>query len=116
MNKFAFIFSLSLGAAIGSVATWNIAKAKFEEIINEEVASVKEAFSKREKKLNDKVEEDEDKPEEVEAYKKMTNELGYTNYSGQKEEKGGEGKLPLARPFIPVKYTSHINPPAPSPQ
>lgn len=33
-----------------------------------------------------------------------------------KEEKGGREKLPFTHPFIPVKYTSHINPPAPSPQ
>lgn len=100
MNKFAFIFSFSLGAAIGSAVTWKIAKAKFEEITQEEIASVKEAFSKREKKLNDKVEEDKNKPEEVEAYKKMTNELGYTNYSGQKEEKGGDKDVDYEKPYV----------------
>ena len=45
------------GVAIGSLATWKLVKTKYEQIAQEEIDSVKEAFSKRGDKPSDKEDE-----------------------------------------------------------
>lgn len=54
------------GAAIGSVVTWKLVKTKYEQIAQEEIESVKEAFARRagrDKKEEDKPVEQEKKIE-----------------------------------------------------
>lgn len=46
-NKFIFPIVFAAGAAIGSVVTWQFAKKKYEQIIQEEIDSVKETYSKK---------------------------------------------------------------------
>ena len=46
MSKTATAIAFVAGAAIGSVVTWYISKRNTEQIIQREVDSVKEAFSK----------------------------------------------------------------------
>ena len=78
MNKF-FIFTL--GAAVGSVVTWKLVKDKYARIAQEEIDSVKEVFSKR-NKSEEPVEEKDEEPvptsEEVAEYKSIINNCGYS--------------------------------------
>ena len=45
-NKMLYLATFAIGAAIGSVATWQITKKKFEQQVQEEISSVKEAFER----------------------------------------------------------------------
>lgn len=47
-TKATFILIFGIGAAMGSIATWQCVKKKYEQIAQEEINSVKEVFSKRE--------------------------------------------------------------------
>lgn len=48
MSKTTGFVMFVLGAAVGSVATWQYVKKKYEQIAQEEIDSVKEIFSRRE--------------------------------------------------------------------
>lgn len=70
--KLSNVVIFAIGAAFGSLATWKFVKTKYERIANEEIESVKETFSKKQKKeeeSTDKMESD-DKSNEKE-YEKM---------------------------------------------
>lgn len=73
------------GAAIGSLVTWKLVKTKYEQIAQEEIDSVKEAFSKREEKSSKK-EIDEDNSE-TERLEDIIDESCYKTESIDKEEK-----------------------------
>ena len=78
MNK---IFIFTLGAAVGSVVTWKLVKDKYARIAQEEIDSVKEAFSRRNKQEEPVEEKDEEpvpEPEEVAEYKSIINNCGYS--------------------------------------
>ena len=53
MSKVTGVIIFLLGAATGSVATWQFTKKKYEQIAEEEINSVKEVFSKREQDTTD---------------------------------------------------------------
>ncbi|MCM1090071.1 MAG: hypothetical protein NC413_04455 [Muribaculum sp.] len=53
MSKATGLIIFVLGAATGSVVTWQFAKKKYEQIAEEEINSVKEVFSKREQDATD---------------------------------------------------------------
>ena len=109
-SKITKVLIFAAGAAIGSAVTWKVLKTKYDRLIQEEIDSVKEAFSDRFdstpvsdddseeaeeedssetfkrniSKLEDMLDEDEDEyftEEEVNEYKKIT-----SNYAS---EKGG---------------------------
>ena len=48
-NTITNVFIFAVGAAIGSAVTWKLVKDKYEKIAEEEIASVKEVFSKRDR-------------------------------------------------------------------
>ena len=81
--KELIIFVVGVGVGIG--ASYNIIKKKHEEILEEEIASVKETYSKNNKESDEVTEEKEPEPEEIasvkEKYEKLTKE-----YSELKEE------------------------------
>ena len=90
-NKIASFMMFIFGAAVGSVATWQYIKKKYERITQEEIDSVKETFSKLEVKSKDNeseennnvrtiVERAKDKPSVVEYAAKLRKQ-GYINYS-----------------------------------
>ncbi|QJU22518.1 hypothetical protein HLY09_25640 [Enterocloster bolteae] len=99
MNKARGFVMFVLGAAVGSVATWQYTKKKYERIAQEEIDSVKEIFSKRESAAEveivtpepqtAKVGKPEEKPDITEYAARLERE-GYTNYSnvsaGEKKE------------------------------
>ena len=103
--KSTFIFTL--GAAIGSVVTWKLVQAKYEQIASEEIASVKEHYSKKyssdtdEEKDTVKIEKENHegiriptttKVEEsdIMAYAKQIKDCGYTNYSTNSDKDESE--------------------------
>lgn len=62
MNKAMGIAAYILGAATGAVVTWIYAKGKYEEILEKEIASVKDVYlAKREEECSE--EADEEDPE-----------------------------------------------------
>lgn len=96
MNKLVVFVA---GAAIGSLVTWKLVKDKYERIANEEIASVKEVFSRRyaekakeAEEANDVSEDEEDHepdPAEVNAYREMVKDLRYS--SEEQVENNTEG-------------------------
>lgn len=46
-SKFINVFIFAAGAAVGSAVTWKILKTKYDQIIQEEIDSVKEVFAER---------------------------------------------------------------------
>lgn len=90
-NKITSFMMFIFGAAIGSVATWQYIKKKYEQIAQEEIDSVKETFSKLVVKSKDNeseennntrtiVERAKDKPS-VAEYAAWLRRRGYANYS-----------------------------------
>ena len=75
------IFVVGVGVGIG--ASYNIIKKKHEEILEEEIASVKETYSKNNKESDEVTEEEEPEPEEIasvkEKYEKITKEYSELN-------------------------------------
>lgn len=60
-NKFVGLLAFTIGAVTGSAVAWYYAKKKYEQIAQEEIDSVKEVFSRREK--------EKDEPKENLEYK-----------------------------------------------
>lgn len=88
MNKNALIniATFAIGAAVGSVATWKLLKTKYENIAQEEIDSVKEAFAE-EVKTNREPVEDEVKvaKAQTKAYNEIIKNVGYSVSSGYSE-------------------------------
>lgn len=111
MNNKSFGFvMLVVGIAIGSGATWQYTRKKYEQIAQEEIDSVKEAFSNKDGEPAPKIAEVDtsnksrqvkEKPSVVEYAAKL-HEHGYTNYSNMANEKESqkETKLPMDKPYI----------------
>lgn len=87
----------AVGAAIGSAVTWKLVKTKYERIANEEIESVKEVFSRRNKKEKEPEEIEhetvahmlETKPDDVSKYEAMLEELKY-NEKGENDMKNAD--------------------------
>lgn len=93
----AFLF----GAAIGSVVTWYCVKDKYAQYANEEIESVKEMFSARNAKKEEKnpIPDNSGKDgESIAAYAKKLAEEGYTNYSNA--ETIPEDKPVVKKPYV----------------
>ena len=99
MSKFGNLLIFTAGAAVGAVVTWRVLETKYEQLVQEEIDSVKEALANRhceckcehteDKENEDRqaAEEAKDKPSVVE-YASMIQKNGYTDYSemSRKEE------------------------------
>lgn len=117
--KFTNVIVFAVGAAIGSAVTWKILTTKYEQRIQEEIETVKEAFiamnntfdSSDEDTSEEEEEEDasseyhqvnweelEDLDEELDEYAELTN-----LYSS---EKGGAEKVEVKKPYViePMEY------------
>lgn len=46
MGKLSYVTTFAVGALIGSAASWYFAKKKYEQVVREEINSVKEAFKR----------------------------------------------------------------------
>jgi hypothetical protein len=98
-----------LGVTVGSVVTWRYVKKKYEQIAQDEIDSVKEAFSKREVDFTEdtevriKADNAKEKPNIVE-YAAWLRERGYTNYSDmaadEKPEEVKEEPMSVDKPYV----------------
>ena len=90
MSKATGFVMFVLGAAVGSVVTWQYTRKKYEQIAQEEIDSVKEIFSRRESATDveiispepqtAKIGKPEEKPDITEYAARLERD-GYTNYS-----------------------------------
>lgn len=98
-------FIFAAGAAIGSAVTWYFIKTKYEQIAQEEIDSVKEVFSRREKIDDDKVKSEESmsKPD-IREYAARLGSEGYTDYSSIPSSE--EDEDPQYEPYVirPEEY------------
>ena len=67
-SKFINVLVFAAGAAIGSLVTYKVVKNQYEKIVQEEIESIKEAFSGNEVEITqdkpDETDEDEGRPEQ----------------------------------------------------
>lgn len=82
MSKATGLIIFVLGAATGSVVTWQFAKKKYEQIAEEEINSVKEVFSKREQDATDVEITVEPQPSVEASLKKFEEKPDISTYAG----------------------------------
>ena len=96
MNRSILINAImfGVGAGVGSVVTWRLLKTKYEQLVQEEIESVVEVFS-RDNMTGDDDEYGEDESEEDESenvdpereeYKNIARSAGYTNNDEEEED------------------------------
>ena len=110
MSKITNVFIFASGLAIGSVVTWKLLDAKYEQLIQDEIESMKDMF---EKKYSDNQATDEeviDEPTISEAegreaadsakekpsiieYASVLQKSGYTDYSGVSKKEEPDTKI-----------------------
>lgn len=102
-GKLLYFVTFAVGAAIGSAATWQYVKTKYEQIAQEEIDQVREYYNN--KKNSDKrsvtIEEvdktiEEADSKEVEKYKEVVDKVNYSAYS-QSENKEVKN---MDRPYV----------------
>lgn len=87
-NNIKCAIAFALGAAVGVAASWKIMEAKYKQIANEEIESVKEVFSVKpveetsEEQDDEEAEEDEEEPVEEPAKPSMTEYADILAHSG----------------------------------
>ena len=96
MNKdlIVKVFIFAAGAAIGSVATWKVLKTKYEQIAQEEIESVKEAFGKTvtedeegsTEDTEDDISEEDDEPMDLDEYENLVSKIKYKYESNEMED------------------------------
>lgn len=92
MSKFSGFVIFTAGIAIGSISTWQYAKRKYEQLAEEEIESVKAAFSRKKENVFNKVEQEAKvAAKSMNNFAKVMKKEGYTNYS---EKKGVDLKMP----------------------
>lgn len=107
MKGTTFIAFLA-GAGAGSAATWYFLKTKYEQIAQEEIDSVKKAFSNKEEK-EEKVKNPDKNPAaefarnkpDINEYAKKLSKQGYTNYSNsEKAAESTKNPIPESDPEV----------------
>lgn len=106
MNNLKKILIFASGVAVGSMVTWKVLKDKYEQLVQEEIDSVKEVFARRNnEQANNDTEEMPDEEPDVNEYAKKIAECGYTNYSDI-SKKENTGKHDVDKPYVisPEEY------------
>lgn len=85
-NKFMCFLAFSVGAAVGVAASWRILKTKYAQLAQDEIDSVKEAFSTSREKV-------EAPKNEQEQYEQIV-----ADYAGEKKEDEDESKPHIIHP------------------
>lgn len=95
-NGIINVFIFAAGAAIGSAVTWKFVKTKYERIANEEIESVKEVYSRKNKEeASESVEPIDDDSlattiEEMNRYCDEINNCGYSTAVNINSERRGK--------------------------
>ena len=85
-NLLSKIVVFIAGASIGAAVTYKVVTDRYEKIIQEEIDSVKEAFSNKNEKPEEN-EEESDEPTDKEVYASIVKDSGYAIDTDKKEEK-----------------------------
>ena len=101
------------GAAIGSAITWNFVKAKYEQIANEEIASVKDTYAKKLEEIRDREIEDElGEDDEDDFYEEDTDEEEFSEgdmenyydavreYEHNDYDNSAQNELEVDKPYV----------------
>lgn len=107
MSKTSSLIAFMLGMAVGSAATWQLVKNRYERRAEEEIASVKEFYQNKQaaqaEDAKNAAERAREKPS-VAEYAKLLKEQGYvTNYSNTPEpveEETAEPEPSGERPYV----------------
>ena len=83
-NKLTYILAFTAGAVIGSAVTCKLIKSKYEKLAQEEIDSVKEAFSTMDKTSDD--EPEEDRVRDIYDYAAKISQYGYGEAKVVEEE------------------------------
>lgn len=76
-NTIIKVVIFTVGAAVGSAATWKYFKTKYERIAQEEIESIKEVYSQKNQ---------DDTAEDVSEYNDILDNEGYTKSNEKKED------------------------------
>lgn len=93
------------GAVIGSAVTYKVLKTRYEQLMKEEVDSVKEVFARisgvdiSEEEPVDTIDCNKE-PTEEEVVNEIIASEGYTSSNTEKPQKGGPGPMKSDRPYI----------------
>lgn len=107
-NTLSKIIVFAAGAAIGSVVTWKIVKTKYEQIMQDEIDSMKEYYVNKYETLKcgstelDCKKEDEEPfdEEDMEEYEELIKESGYVTESDDIQDNNKEAKKEMDRPYV----------------
>lgn len=101
------------GAAIGSVITWNFVKAKYEQIANEEITSVKDTYAKKLEEIRDReIEEELGEDDEDDFYEEDTDEEEFSEgdmenyydavreYEHNDYDNSAQNELEVDKPYV----------------
>lgn len=83
MKRGSYIIVFGIGAAIGSLVTWQCVKKRYEQITQEEIDSVKKVFFSKEHTVS---EPEEDEGPDISNYEEKVDALGYTGKEKEVEE------------------------------
>lgn len=92
----SYIFTFSLGIAAGAAIAWKFAKAKYEEIANQEIDEIREMYRKKMGETSDEKNEEKTEPvsdEERDEYASILHENGYV-------QEGGIKPMVNERPYV----------------
>lgn len=88
--KFTNVLMFAAGAAIGSLVTWRVVKARYDNIIQAEIDSVKEAFAGNEQnEPQEKTEDTEDEESDADRYGDVTR-IDWSEYEDLDEDEDEE--------------------------
>lgn len=109
-NKIAGFLFFVAGAAVGSIATWKFVKTKYERIADEEIASIREVYSKKETVMKEneaRQKEDNDVNEKPSIYemKEYLERIKENGYNGTENKEEGDPNM-MDSPYIisPEEY------------
>ena len=83
--KFINVLVFAAGAAIGSAVTWKVVKTKYEQIAQEEIESVKEAYADMIANLQEQV-DDYSTMDEAEEWNDRASKIDWSDYEDLDEE------------------------------
>ena len=119
--RFINVLTFAAGAAIGSVVTWKVLETKYEQRVQEEIETVKEALSAMnndcDKSYDGETEDEEEDEETSEEYHQVNwNELEDLDEEDEEleeyaeltnlysNEKGGAEKVKVKKPYVISPY------------
>lgn len=97
MNNGIIFVSFALGAVSGAYVAWQIAKKKYEQFAQQEIESMREYYSLRKARAEEKKKESETTTNHK-TYADILNSEGYTEYKNMEE--GGEETVKSEKPYI----------------